>query len=141
MFNGKKYNKDKNGNYVFFYITDDVPAMRLLNSGKACYLYTYSPLDINNNTIARYYENLPQYINCLYDSSNNVTASMDLGLPKEIYMGNMAYQEQATIYYNFWKKFYTDQFHIDTKKLTCFVKLDYMNQERLRDFYYFDNAL
>lgn len=115
--------------------------MYTLNN-EPCYIYTTSQYDGTNvNVIAKPCYGLPQFINCLYDSSNNVTASLDFGLPKEIYIGNYAYQDSATIYYNFWRKFYNDQFNIDTKKVTCYVKLDYMNQERLRDFYYFDNAL
>jgi uncharacterized protein YutD len=57
-----------------------------------------------------------------------------------VYMGYVNYDEDATIYNNFWKAFYNDQFNIDTKKVTCFVKLDNMNQDYLREFYFFDNA-
>jgi hypothetical protein len=58
-----------------------------------------------------------------------------------VYMGYVNYDENATLYHNFWKSFYTDQFNIDTKKVTCFVRLYDMNQDFLREFYFFDNAI
>lgn len=115
--------------------------MDTLNEGEPCFLFTDSEWDRNGNRIAIKVTELPQFLNCTIDASNNVLYSFDFGLPKEIYMGNMNYEETSTIYANFWKSFYNDQFNIDTKKVTCFVKLDNMNQEYLRDFYYFDNAI
>ena len=53
----------------------------------------------------------------------------------------MNYSQDVTLYANFWRAFYNDQFNIDTKKVTCFVKLDEMNQDYLREFYFFDNAI
>ena len=34
-----------------------------------------------------------------------------------------------------------DQFDVDTKKVTCYVKLERVKQDLLRKFYYFDNAI
>lgn len=112
-----------------------------LNDGEDCFIYTESEYDANNNKIAVKVNSLPQYLNCIIDSSNNVTHSLDFGLPKEVYMGYVNYDENATLYYNFWRSFYTDQFNIDTKKVTCFVRLFDMNQDYLREFYFFDNAI
>lgn len=130
---------DSEGNPIYFWITDDISAMTHLNEG-ACYLYTESEYDTNGNSIAKRTDSLPQFLNCNI-INNNVVASLDFGMPKEIYCGNVAYSPDMTVYANFWKKFYYDQFHIDTKKVTCYVKLDRMNQDYLRDFYYFDNAV
>jgi hypothetical protein len=112
-----------------------------LNDGDHCFLYTESEYNVDGGRIAIKTNHLPQYLNCIIDSNSNVTYSLDFGLPKEIYMGNMNYSEDATIYANFWKKFYNDQFNIDTKKVTCFVRLYNMNQDFLREFYFFDNAI
>ena len=141
MWNGIKSTVDSAGNPIYFWITDNLQEMDDLNDGDPCYIYTESEYSENNQRIAIKTNSLPQYINCMIDQSNNVTYSLDFGLPKEIYMGNMSYLEDATIYANFWKKFYNDQFNIDTKKVTCFVKLDNMNQDFLREFYCFDNAI
>ena len=112
-----------------------------LNDGEPCFIFTESEYDSSQNRIAVRVDELPQYLNCMIDSSNNVTHSFDFGLPKEIYMGNMNYSQDVTLYANFWRAFYNDQFNIDTKKVTCFVKLDEMNQDYLREFYFFDNAI
>jgi len=141
MWNGIKPMTDLSGNIINFWITDNLDEMDELNDSDPCFIYTESEYDINNRKIAIKVNQLPQYLNCSIDTSSNVTYSLDFGLPKEIYMGNMNYSEDATIYANFWKKFYNDQFNIDTKKVTCFVKLDNMNQDFLREFYFFDNAI
>ena len=141
LWNGIKPIEDSNGRDIWFWVTDDIEEMDTLNEGEPCFLFTDSEWDRNGNRIAIRVTELPQFLNCTIDASNNVLYSFDFGLPKEIYMGNMNYEETSTIYANFWKSFYNDQFNIDTKKVTCFVKLDDMNQEYLRDFYYFDNAI
>ena len=141
MWNGIHPLVASDGSTVPFWITDNIPEMDELNDGDPCYIYTESEYDADDNRIARRITALPKYINCTIDQWNNVAYSLDFGLPKEIYMGNVNYTEDATIYANFWKKFYNDQFNIDTKKVTCFVKLDNMNQDFLREFYFFDNAI
>lgn len=141
MWNGSKPTVDSTGNNINFWITDNLAAMDALNDNEPCYLYTESEYDASNNKIAIKVNQLPQYINCMIDTSNNVTHSLDFGLPKEVYMGYVNYDENATVYNNFWKAFYNDQFNIDTKKVTCFVKLFNMNQDFLREFYFFDNAI
>ena len=140
MYNGRQFCTDSAGNVITFWITDDTPEMYHLNDGNPCFLYTKHRQDVNNNYIAVPVNGLPQYINCIIDSSNNITASLDFGVPKEIYIGNYAYPESSTIYDRFWKSFYSDQFNVNTKKVTCFVRLGIMNQSKLRDFYFFDNS-
>ena len=112
--------------------------MKKLNDG-ACYLYTESEFDINSNRIAIKVNSLPQYLNCIIQS-NTVVNSFDFGMPKEMYIDGISYNEQATIYENFWSQFYYDQLHIDTKKLSCYVKMEFVNQSYLRDFYWFDHS-
>lgn len=141
LWNGQKNCKDILGNDVPYYITDDLTEMIQLNDREPCYLYTESETDISNNKIACKRVVLPQYINLLVDYSNNVTASMDIGLPKEVYCGKVSYDENKTIYYKFWKNYYNDQFDINTKKVTCYVKFNKLSQDDLRKFYWFDNAI
>lgn len=106
-----------------------------------CWLYTESEYDAGGQQIAIRTSTLPQYMNVLVDGSNNVTFSLDFGLPKEVYFGNVAYSDNATVYANFWKAFYNDQFNVNTKKVTCFVKIDRIDASALRDFYFFDNSI
>jgi hypothetical protein len=92
---------DSAGNDIDFWITDDLQVMKDLNDDEPCFIYTESEYDSSENQIAIKVNELPQYINCLIDSSNNVTHSLDFGLPKEVYMGYVNYDEDATIYNNF----------------------------------------
>jgi hypothetical protein len=101
MWNGVKPTVDSAGNNINFWITDKVPAMDELNDGEDCFIYTESEYDANQNKIAVKVNALPQYLNCIIDSSNNVTHSLDFGLPKEVYMGYVNYDENATLYHNF----------------------------------------
>lgn len=84
---------------------------------------------------------MPQYISYVIDKNNNVTESLDFGLPREMYVDKVNYSEDTTIYANFWDSFYRDQFNVNTKKVTCYVKLERAKQDLLRKFYFFDNAI
>nr|DAV91382.1 MAG TPA: hypothetical protein [Bacteriophage sp.] len=50
--------------------------------------------------------------------------------------------EQSTLYSRFWNEFYNDQFDVNTKKVTCFVRLDDLDvkYDLLRQFYYFEDS-
>ena len=146
FFNGFKPLKDNNNNTITYWLSDDVPQMNLLNDGEMCYLYTESEFDFigeyYGTTIAIRYNELPQFTRYYYNS-NNVSDSFDFGLPKETYILNINYEEDATLYNKFWKKYLSDRYNINTKKVTCYVNLEGMNinQDSLRKFYYFNNSL
>jgi hypothetical protein len=109
--------------------------MNTLNDKEPCFIYTVSEYDVSGNRIAYRRNTLPQYLNLIIDDYKNVSESLDFGMPKEVYCGNINYSPEKTIYDRFWKMFYNDQFNIDTKKVTCYVKFDKMNQDYLRKFY------
>lgn len=114
--------------------------MAALNDKTACFLWTNSET-YNNKKIAVRKTTLPQYISYVIDKNNNVTESLDFGLPREMYVDKVNYSEDTTIYANFWDSFYRDQFNVNTKKVTCYVKLERAKQDLLRKFYFFDNAI
>ena len=58
-----------------------------------------------------------------------------------MYVDRVNYSDDTTLYANYWKAFYDDQFDVNTKKVTCYVKLDRVNQDMMRKFYYFDNSI
>ena len=142
---------------IKYWITDDLPEMADLNDGQPCWLYTNSNKDASGNTIAILRTTLPQFIKyktqelwqsgstgeLYYVDTKNVKQSLDFGLPKEIYIDGLNYSEDTTIYNNYWKNFYNDQFNVNTKKVTCYVNLsDWdVKQELLRQFYYFNNGI
>lgn len=157
FYNGTRDLLDIKNKPIKYWITDDLPEMADLNDGQPCWLYTNSNKDTSGNTIAILRTTLPQFIKYkteeIYQSGStgelysvdtgNVRQSLDFGLPKEIYIDGLNYSEDTTIYNNYWKKFYNDQFNINTKKVTCYVNLsDWdVKQELLRQFYYFNNGI
>lgn len=122
------------------WVSDDLSEMALLNDKTACYLWTNSET-VNGEKVAIKKTRLPQYISYVIDRNNNVTESLDFGLPREMYVDRVNYTEDVTIYANFWDSFYRDQFNVNTKKVTCYVKLERATQDLLRKFYFFDNAI
>ena len=157
FYNGDIDLLDIKNNPIKYWITDDLPEMADLNDGQPCWLYTNSNKDKSGNTIAILRTKLPQFIKyktqeiwqsgstgeLYYVDTRNVKQSLDFGLPKEIYIDGLNYSEDATIYNNYWKKFYNDQFNVNTKNVTCYVNLyDWdVKQELLRQFYYFNNGI
>lgn len=140
LFDGYEKLLDINGNPIKYYITDDLSAMGVLNDGEFCYLYTNDEYNADGDRIAIEITSIPKYVRYV-SSSGNITHSLDFGLPKEIY-NDLEYNETATIYNKFWDKFYKDLFNVNTRKITCFVKLsdELVNNEALRKFYYFEDS-
>ena len=140
MYNGHKDLVDYRGSQIPMWISDDLSEMALLNEKTACFLWTDKET-YNDEKIAVRKTRLPQYISYRIDKNNNVTESLDFGLPREMYVDKVNYSEDTTIYVNFWDSFYRDQFNVNTKKVTCYVKLERAKQDLLRKFYFFDNAI
>lgn len=140
MYNGHKDLVDYRGGQIPMWISDDLSEMALLNDKTACFLWTDKET-YNGEKIAVRKTRLPQYISYRIDKNNNVTESLDFGLPREMYVDKVNYSEDTTIYANFWDSFYRDQFNVNTKKVTCYVKLERAKQDLLRKFYFFDNAI
>ena len=158
FYNGTRDLLDIKNKPIKYWITDDLPEMADLNDGQPCWLYTNSDKNTSGNTIAILRTTLPQFIkykteeiyytggsteNKVSVDTGNVKQSLDFGLPKEIYIDGLNYSEDTTIYNNYWKNFYNDQFNVNTKKVTCYVNLyDWdVKQELLRQFYYFNNGI
>ena len=158
FYNGTRDLLDIKNKPIKYWITDDLPEMADLNNGQPCWLYTNSDKDTRGNKIAILRTTLPQFIkykteqkrytggtteHTISIDTGNVKQSLDFGLPKEIYIDGLNYSENTTIYDNYWKRFYNDQFNVNTKKVTCYVNLsDWdVKQELLRQFYYFNNGI
>ena len=56
---------------------------------------------------------------------------------------NLNYEEETTLYNKYWKNYLGDRYDVNTRKVTCYVNLEGMsvNQDFLRNFYYFNNCL
>lgn len=138
FYNGSKLLKDINDNIITYWITDDNVAMTILNNNTPCHVHTESPFDNDNVFIAYPMEKIPQFSRYIIED-NNIVDSWDFAVPKEMFIPNINYQPQTTIYDRYWSYFYDDQLDINTKKVTCYVNLKgvNVNSELLRKFYYF----
>lgn len=139
FYNGKVTPKDLNGEELNYYLSDDNEAMYILNDRVACYFYDENfnetiPLNSINGGI-------PQFLRYKI-FANNITSSFDLGKPKEIYIPNVTYDEDTTLYNQFWSNYFNDTLDINTKEVTCYVNLNDMvvNGNLLRNFYYFNGC-
>ena len=131
---------DLNNNMVKIWLVDDVPEMFFLNN-KQCHVYTESEFDRNNNWIAWQLTKIPKFSKYIINN-NKVTDSWDFGKPKELFIPNLSYDENVTLYEQYWGKMYEDKLNINTKVVTAYVNLKGLavNEELLKDFYYFNSS-
>lgn len=139
IYNGDEFVGDTN-----LWLTDDTDGMYLLNDNQPCWIYTESEIAdaVSPSQYAKKLTLLPQFTR--YDlRSNTVYQSLDFALPSEIYTKDTIYNDYTTIYYNYFKKLYTEQLNYNTKKVTCNVNLNdiVVNSQLLKQFYYFDNSI
>lgn len=140
FYNGRKYLEDTAGNPIYYTLSNDVPEMATFNEGTPMYLYSTSNYDINNNKICIRFNQLPQFTRYNIEFGK-VVNSLDFGLPFETYI-NENYTEDSTLYTNFWKSFYQDQFSENTRKVIAYVKFEdiQLGNHSLSNFYYFNNC-
>lgn len=141
FYNGNVKCNDMDGVSIKYYITDDIQEMFTLNDNTPCWLFTDYPNKENGETLAYEIASLPQFTRYKIQG-NQVQASWDFGKPKEIYIPDISYDDNKTIYNQFWETYYNDQLNINTKEITCYVNLvgDVVNSELLRNFYYFNGC-
>lgn len=141
FFSGFKSLTDKNTPTKYI-LSDDNFAQTMLNDGKPCWLLTANEywtnirLCYNLNQIPvfeRYYTN---------NNSTRVIKSLDFGTPQEIYVPNYSLTDESNIYSNFWRTYITDLYDVNTKILTCYVRVQGKpNTDWMRRFYWFDNCI
>lgn len=117
-----------------FRITDDVPEMIEMNE-KPCYLLT------TNNGLAIQNVSIPLFNKYIATASNEVTTSLDFVVPEQIFGDNtIKYNENATIYYQFWGNYMKDLYNKNTKIITVNAFVRENPIDAMRKFYFFDNC-
>jgi hypothetical protein len=108
-------------------VTDDTAKMLSDNEGTPCWILTVPTTPIQIARFVRF----------------NESHSLDLGTPREIDIPNASYPSSGTIYARGWQAYIADRYDVDTKVVRCFVDLRgvQVNENLLRNFYVFDNAL
>ena len=127
-----------NGDDVNYWLTDDNNAMAVLNEDTPCWLYT-----VTNTSEATLLSSIPHFGRYLInDGENVITSSWDFGNTRQLYIPDVYTSANSTIYSQYWKRYISDLYDIDTKKLTCYVTFKGKpTEEWLRYFYWFENCL
>lgn len=122
--------------YPYFKLTDDVPAMDLINEGVPCWLLGAGASGQNSLRI-------PIFQRYTYGDIADIADSLDFGVPKQYDIPGVFQWDGCTIYERAWKNYLADRYDDDTKVMTCHVDFGgiQVNQELLRKFYWFDNSL
>ena len=122
--------------YEYFKLTDDVPAMDVVNDGVPCWLLGAGGAGQD----ALY---MPIFQRYNYGSFHTIDDSLDFGIPRQLDIPNINYPEGRTIYERGWKKYLSDRYDANTKVMTCKVDFSGMqvNQDLLRKFYWYENSI
>lgn len=119
-------------------ITDDVTTMDNVNNGLPC--WRIAP----GSTLS-----LPMFGRYIFGSTtatqNEIQESLDFGVPRELDMPGVTYDETSTIYYKNWRNYITDRFDANTKVMRCRVDFSGIGEKvslnLLSYFYWYDGSL
>lgn len=141
FYNGKTEMKDLEGNYLRYFLTDDIVEFEQLNEGEPCWIWTSSPYAENNETIAINVSYLPNFSRYITNENNWIMHSWDFGTPKVLYIPDYNIDDTSNLYTQFWRSYIQDLYSVNTR----IVKTKTLLKERvvgdwLRRFYYFDGS-
>ena len=66
--------------------------------------------------------------------------TVDFGVSRELYVPACTYRQNIGIYNEYWKKYISDVYSINTRVMECYCFLDNID-EVFREFYYYDNCI
>lgn len=141
FYNGQVTPTDFDGNRIRYKLTDDVNEMYTLNNKVPCWLFSDYDYTADYQIITYDCTTLPQFLRYKI-VGNQVQASWDFGVPKESYIPNITYEDNTTIYNQYWNTYYNDTLNINTKEVECYVNLNdvNVNSELLHNFYFFNGC-
>lgn len=141
------YEEDRNT----YWLTDDIQEMVTLNEGEPCYILTHtedtvSTYNLNGQIgpqkIAYAFAFLPKFQRNIVGYSGIITHSLSMGEPRTTYVRDTYVHKDMGIYGKCWRKFMTDLYDVNNRKLTCSVRFpERPNGMMLRRFYWFDNSI
>ena len=122
--------------YDYFKLTDDVPAMDVLNDGVPCWMLGAGGTGADGL-------NIPIFQRYTYANTAVIDDSLDFGVPHQLDIPGVMHSEGCTVYERGWKNYISDRYDVNTKVMTCRVNFAgiQVNQELLRKFYWYDNSL
>ena len=148
FYNGTSYYEEQNNKY---WLTDDIQEMVTLNEGEPCYILTHTEdtvptYSLNGQVgaqkIAYAFTYLPKFQTNIIGYRGMITHSLSMGEPRTTYVRDTFVNRDMSIYGKCWRKFMTDLYDVNNRKLTCSVRFpERPNGMMLRRFYWFDNAI
>lgn len=122
--------------YDYFKLTDDIPAMDVLNDGVPCWLLGAGGTGADGL-------NIPTFQRYMYANTAVIDDSLDFGVPRQLDIPGVRHSEGCTVYERGWKNYISDRYDVNTKVMTCKVDFSGMqvNQDLLRKFYWYDNSI
>lgn len=122
--------------YDYFKLTDDVPAMDVVNDGVPCWLLGAGGTGADGL-------NIPIFQRYNYGNIAVIDDSLDFGVPHQMDIPGVRHSDGCTVYERGWKNYISDRYDVNTKVMTCRVNFAGMqvNQELLRKFYWYENSL
>lgn len=129
-------------NPLTYILSDDSNYQNTFNDGTPCWLFTKQET-VDGKRLCYKLTSLPVFERYLTSAdSGNIIKSLDFGSAQELYIPNYNLTDDTNIYHNFWRSYTTDLFDLNTKQMTCYVKIDTNpGTEWLRRFYWFNNAI
>ena len=122
--------------YSGFKLTDDVPAMDVVNDGVPCWLLALG----TEGTDSLY---VPTFQRYTYGNLSVIENSLDFGIPGQFDIPGVRHSAGCTIYERAWKAYMADRYDVNTKVMSCRVNFGgiQVGQDLLRKFYWYDNSL
>lgn len=104
---------------------------------------SYTMVSYFNDKVAYPIDRVPIFSRLVVNYGTKYSAlSLDFGNPNEVFIPDAFNSAEQSIYYRFWKNYVEDLYSVDTRKLTCYVRIDNKpNPAWLRRFYWFDNSI
>lgn len=131
-----------------YWLTDDIKDMVLLNDATPCWIMTNSEYNGLGERIAIKVQELPYYTRDIVLNSGqqigNIVHSWNFGHPQVTFVPQTYTTEGDSIYDKWWKNYLKDLYDVNSRKLTCYVKVNLDGKPWpywLRRFYWFQNSL
>lgn len=118
-------------------VTDDNRDMLNLNDETPCWLLDYQLVDASCRATV-----MPMFSRYVWDD-NSVVRSLDFGIPYEVSIPEVEFNEASSLYAQFWERYIRDRYDDDSSVVTCYVDWAGMqvNEGLFRNFYYFGGAV
>lgn len=134
FFNGSK-DLSKHSYKLNYYLTDDTDIQRRLNEDTPCWY-----LDYNEENLVTKIPVFGRYLTG--EGSNDIIKSLDFGTAQELFTPVYSIDDSSNIYTNFWKSYIEDLYDVNSRILSCNIRLNESpSADLLRRFYWFDNAI